>query len=845
MTGAAPAMPVTRGAFAFDVEAWGYWLQDRVDPGWRAGEWDPTSWMFTGDPDNPATSVLRCRTAHCPALLPGRTVRFCQACGEALASSGLTEQDFVATHVPQRRSGNGAVRQTCRVSRDGRGCARPVVSRGMCVSHFGTWGAYRRRTAGQGGALDLTGWMRWVAVPHTEAPPACLVAACPGSAMNVRGLCDHHIRFWSRDRRAGRAEAPALWATGQIPYLAGHQFSLGLLAPLVRWEVLFGLQRADEPGRVLAPSLIRNAVAELSAIPTLLDGAGTAAPLPGRVKDITAQIQYLCWAAKVGFDEFTGVKPTEKTVFDLRLVGLALDSPSGRKRRTPGTADLGTIEQLWLRRLVGQWVEIEHPPARTFHQTLRAVRIAGHALAGRPGGGHDLTALRFTDMSAVIAAIWSQLKSDATPYAPGSGASWQALWFKVLDFGGRAGLLDELGASFVRDRTAHPTRRHVEPNEDELGKAIPEPVIAQLDAQLASLGLGPVYGTNAIGLEDLCAMYQTAYVLLRDTGRRPTEIASLRRDCLEHTGGEVSLVWNNHKSRRMRRRLPITADTAQTVRLWQTRRDQLTVPARGNRFLFPALTPESRDDHLGSPPVSAAIRGWVDGLAELLGEDIDAAGQRLPFDRSRIYPYALRHSYVQRHADAGTPIDVLRELMDHKSIATTAGYFTVSIKRRRAAVTTLAAHVVDRRGAAATCSTTAYQMRSVAVPYGGCTEPSNVKAGGRSCPIRFQCAGCGFYRPDPSYLTAIEQHINELRAGRETATAMDTAVFVTAAMTEEITAYEAVSATMRTRLAELPAQERAEIEQASTVLRKIRAGAGPVPLPLSVINHDADPDGTP
>ncbi|KPI22883.1 hypothetical protein OV320_1340 [Actinobacteria bacterium OV320] len=63
----------------------------------------------------------------------------------------------------------------------------------------------------------------------------------------------------------------------------------------------------------------------------------------------------------------------------------------------------------------------------------------------------------------------------------------------------------------------------------------------------------------------------------------------------------------------------------------------------------------------------------------------------------------------------------------------------------------------------------AYELRSVAVPYGGCTERSNVKAAGSSCPIRFQCAGCGFYRPDHSYLPAIEQHINELRADREAA----------------------------------------------------------------------------
>ncbi|GEC02712.1 hypothetical protein SSP24_03670 [Streptomyces spinoverrucosus] len=31
----------------------------------------------------------------------------------------------------------------------------------------------------------------------------------------------------------------------------------------------------------------------------------------------------------------------------------------------------------------------------------------------------------------------------------------------------------------------------------------------------------------------------------------------------------------------------------------------------------------------------------------------------------------------------------------------------------------------------------------VSVPYGVCQEPSNVAAGGQSCPIRFRCVGCG------------------------------------------------------------------------------------------------------
>ena len=58
------------------------------------------------------------------------------------------------------------------------------------------------------------------------------------------------------------------------------------------------------------------------------------------------------------------------------------------------------------------------------------------------------------------------------------------------------------------------------------------------------------------------------------------------------------------------------------------------------------------------------------------------------------------------------------------------------------------------------------------MPSGNCTEPAHVKADGGACPIRFQCAGCGFCRPGPSYLPALEQHIAGRRAGREPAQAI-------------------------------------------------------------------------
>jgi hypothetical protein len=179
--------------------------------------------------------------------------------------------------------------------------------------------------------------------------------------------------------------------------------------------------------------------------------------------------------------------------------------------------------------------------------------------------------------------------------------------------------------------------------------------------------------------------------------------------------------------------------------------------------------------------------------------------------------------------------------MDHVSVETTMGYYTVSLKRKQRAVKTLAAQAVDRTGRPAPFgSGLAYQRSSVAVPFGGCTELSNIKAGGKACPIRFQCAGCPFYRPDPSYLPAIEQQINDLRSDRETAEAMEAADYVITNLTDQVHAYSDVAAKMRKNLAELPADERAEIEEASAIMRKARATSAHTLLPLTTVSKDGE-----
>src|SRR5439155_20723863 len=55
----------------------------------------------------------------------------------------------------------------------------------------------------------------------------------------------------------------------------------------------------------------------------------------------------------------------------------------------------------------------------------------------------------------------------------------------------------------------------------------------------------------------------------------------------------------------------------------------------------------------------------------------------------------------------------------------------------------------------------------VAVPYGSCSEPSNVAAGGQDCPVRFRCVGCGHFSTDISYLPDLETYLADLLRNRE------------------------------------------------------------------------------
>ena len=322
-------------------------------------------------------------------------------------------------------------------------------------------------------------------------------------------------------------------------------------------------------------------------------------------------------------------------------------------------------------------------------------------------------------------------------------------------------------------------------------------------------------------------------------GRRPEDILALPLDCLHRDkDGAAVLVYDNAKADRLARRLPISQATAVVITAQQARvRKRFPNTAAGELKLLPS--PRANPD--GGRAISIAMlddrhRAWVDSLGTLRGRDGNE------FDTTRIVPYAYRHTYAQRHADAGVGIDVLAELLDHRNLNVTRGYYRVGEDRRRAAVDKVTAMSFDRHGnriwreAASLLNSehARYAIGEVAVPYGRCTEPSNVQAGGGACPIRFRCAGCDHFRTDVSHLPDLTGYLDDLLRTRERLAAAIDGVeeWARADATpsqQEITLIRRLIGRINGDLGQASDTERAAIDEAVTVMRRHRAVSLPMP----------------
>jgi integrase len=768
-----------------------------IEPGFLAEVgWDAQRLVMCPPAGHPLLGRPVCRVEGCSATASSGT-RICFACLGRLAERGLGA-DEVGVLPPRSVPTRGG--RDCRVP----GCARQRVSARLrlCRSHLD------QRDDLQVEDAELTADDRFRPLP---ACGPCGVAACERQRRHRDGVyCDaHQFR-----RRAAKRREPGLderaWRRTETPIGVGGLISFRGLAPRVVAQLLVGLQyrcRLDgvktKEGelRAFCNGLRRQQVTDIGEHELPTDPDGT----------FRALVQSV--ARHAGRALATPETEIGNDVWDLAVFGQA------------GTLDFTKISQRWLREAAKRWAADDlprhrsraHKAGQTVRHHIRCVDRLSESLRMRPDRGDIPAALGRGDVEAFLNRLAyqhtaGQITGDARIRACREVRSVLTR-IRTLGLTRPGQIAAGLGEDFTVFRDDTPdTPDPAEPDRD-----LPPEILQQLCAHL------PVLTSPDM---------RTGIELAIDTGRRPEEVCALRFDCLARDAdGLPVLVYDNHKANRPRRRLPIGESTARLIVAQQ----QLV------RARFPhtpvgdlALLPTDRRNPNGRKPITAFSlafhhRAWVKQMPIL------HTAEGTEFDKARIVLYAYRHSYAQRHADAGVGIDVLRQLMSHQKLDTTTQYYRIGHDRRRDAVDRVAALQFDRHGnrvwqAARQLLDSEHARRAVgevAVPFGTCAEPSNVKAGGNACPYRFRCAGCDHFRTDISYLPDLQAHLDDLLRNRErvlASTDLDEWARTEALPSDaEITRIRGLITRIKTGLDDLTPQERRKVDDAVATVRGHRA----------------------
>jgi len=729
--------------------------------------WDLDTQVFTPDPAHRLLGYRVCSVLGCGSeawcrdgLCGGCSTRRSAAPGEPLAA-------FLAAGMGQRRRPGQRLCKVCRVP----GAQRPAAANGLCRSCD-----HLRAVRGQGVAGFIGGDHRYGPAAPRPTIGTCAVVSC-GRLVDclTRGLCGAHDQAW---RKAGGPELAAFCSTSS-PRRGDRQGRVVLrgLPERVIAELLLGVQACLGEGRRIMPTDLRAVVDHLrehqAGAVADLDTAG----LPPAVRHF---VHFTADRARLTCSDLAS--EYGKDVWDLRLWGWKgrMSFVGGGALHRNGRIPAPGIHQSWLKEAAKSWAgdTLTSTAPATVRTVLTAVGLFSEHLDRRPDHGEQPDELDRVDVEAFLARLAHlQAAGRLSPYSRAQAVDTLARFLRDARAMGLtrpgaplAGLPDQI-AIRTRDRSR---RQHC--REDDTGRALPQQVLTQLLDQ-----------DNLDALQALAGPgWRAAVELLAGVGRRPSELCGLRFDCLDYDEpagadgpGHRSpvLVHDMPKVGKIGCRLPIHDREAAIITAQQARvRTAFPDTAQDALVLFPRVL-KNLD---GTKPVTAsglalAIRGWVDGLANLDSDGHAADGAPVPFPRERVFPYAFRHTYAQRHADAGTPVDTLKELLGHDTVRTTLGYYRVTAKRKREAADRMGPLQMDARGsqvrprlrALTDSEALREQIGQVAVPYGICTEPANVAADGHSCPFRHRCTGCEYFRTDPSYTPELRGYLAQLLADRE------------------------------------------------------------------------------
>ncbi|NQU37578.1 MAG: tyrosine-type recombinase/integrase, partial [Actinobacteria bacterium] len=262
------------------------------------------------------------------------------------------------------------------------------------------------------------------------------------------------------------------------------------------------------------------------------------------------------------------------------------------------------------------------------------------------------------------------------------------------------------------------------------------------------------------------------------TGRRPGEIVRLDNDPVAYdSAGDPYLIWYRLKNgggttgqRVQGTRIPLSPEAVQLIRDWQ---EYQLANSITSDWMFPNVLNERSTKHIAANKVTDAVKALVKIIPDYTPAVEGASGAMLNFNLDTLDAYCFRHGFAQRHADA---IDeyghrlfeprVLQELMDHRHSATTAGYYEITARDLKQAVSRVPIRQFDIFGK----NQPADQERSDFTPVPGkrgghCVDPQVMQ--GRACPVDEDCELCTNYRVDVTERRSTLYRQDQLRVQKE------------------------------------------------------------------------------
>jgi integrase len=761
--------------------------------------------------DHPVIGMPECQVRGCDKGYESRGP-LCSGCRIRWNTSGLSIEDFLST---QERFNVVHVRQElCQLP----GCKRPWRSptAALCQNHH-----YQRKHRLK---ISLDEFLVHPSPHPLPGHGACGVAACLRQRVTPSTpYCDAHRQKLSKAKLTGTFDGDEeLWRLTTPPIHMGREVSMRGLPRRLVAELLYCVQQRTANGVRTLGHYLRVTCDRLRILrcETLddLEDPETAGLKDHNVSLVTTMRRTLHRLSTTPEEE------SRRDVWDLAIFGFS------------GTADFTEIRQDALREATRIWAADDLPRrrgkggGRTLQRQIDAmVELSKSLRLQREDGGQTVALLDRRDIVAFCNRLAfktenGQLSAHQRLYMARTVRKVLNRW-RTLGLTGKGEILEGLRADFVMGPEDMPD----DPEDTEAGKDLPDEVMQQLCDNLNLL-------------EEMSSIeVRVCTELLIDTGRRPDEVCRLPLDCLERDpDGSPVLLYDNHKAFRLGRRLPIAKVTAAVITSQQERVRRRFPDAPSSEL---KLLPSPVANPWGTKPISGIWeqhRNWVRALPEFLVPlevevDGEVVTKLLPFDRKKIFPYAYRHSFAQRHADAGVKPEVLKDLMDHRQLQTSQAYYRIGQDRRREAINRVAVMQFDRHGnrvwrqvqGLLDSEHVRREIGEVATAYGVCREPTNVAAGGHSCPLRFRCLGCEHFHTDISYLPDLEAYHADLLRSREKLVsafeADDWARAEAMPSQEEIRRVRRLINRLKADLDDLTEEEQAQIQQAVAVIRRGRS----------------------